>query len=157
MINAGQFLNQSAKVAALRRDCVKSQIALRKAERALEQHEFELLSATPVQGKNDAERKLDRERILRTAQTWRTLDEAAFKAKATLWEAEAALEAEKDLLKGIEWAARCEILRGLPENANGTDEYMDDRRFNPDLPSPPPPPSMVGFGEEMLDRFFGEE
>jgi len=137
MITPSQFISQSHEVARLRYVVVKAQIELKRAEHALEQHEWELLSANPPQGSNDAQRKLDRERTLRMSDSWTVLDEAAFAAKSTHYEAEAQLEAEKDILQGLEWAIRCEIARNLDKNVSGVDSHMANVQVDK-LPEPPP-------------------
>jgi hypothetical protein len=137
MITPEKFVTQSKKIANLRSALANREISLKKAKRELERYELELLSANPPQGSNETARKMDKERILHTDKQYLLLDEKVFAAEIERYETEHQLEAEKDIRQGLEWAVRCEIARGLPENVTNIDRATADMQADFLPPEPP--------------------
>lgn len=137
MGNAIEFttFTQLAQAIALVRDSVIDfQVARLKAEQVMAEREFVVMSEVEYStlGKNEGERAIAKERLLRDDEAWFAAHNEAQMYKVNLAIAEGTLNRYLDIRRGMEWDVRARLVAHSQNSTDapiGSDAELDDLPF----------------------------
>jgi len=143
-------LQKANSIAVRIRQRTEKEIAFRTAKRDLATRELQLVSQYPPEGKNEAERKLDKERRMKNDKFYIELDNKVFNLEIDVLRLDGEISALEKEYSGIRWQIREQILKHAPMESmvgKGSDYQFDtevpfedslEKRFDQQF-SPIPP------------------